>query len=202
MQEVLLFRELGFRLDEIREIVVGPNYARQSALERQRELLEAGAEHILAMVDAVTKAAGSLKRGIDMSTEEMLGVFGDFDPTEHEKEAEERWGDTDALPEAAARTVRYTKQDWQTLGEEADVINQLLLTLMAADSAPDSPATMEVAEAHRAHITRWFYDCPKAIHAGLGQRYVADHRFKESIDKAGEGLAEYLAAAIAANALR
>ncbi len=137
-----------------------------------------------------------------MSTEEMLEVFGDFDPTEHQQEAEQRWGDTVPYQQSAARTTRYTKQDWQTLGQEADAINQRLVALMAAGSAPESAAAMEVAEAHRAHITKWFYECSKAIHAGLGQMYVADPRFKMNIDKAGEGLAEYLAAAVATNALR
>jgi DNA-binding transcriptional MerR regulator len=202
LQEVLFFRELGFGLDEIKEIVAQPNYDRQVTLERQKELLETRANHILTMVDAVTTAAESQKRGFNMSTEEMLEVFGHFDPTEYQQEAEERWGDTDAYRQSVARTARYTKQDWQTLNQQADVINQRLLALMAAGTAPESAAAIDIAEAHRAHITKWFYDCSKAVHVGLGEMYVADPRFKKNIDKAGEGLAEYLAAAIAANALR
>ncbi len=51
LQEVLFFHELGFALDEIKEIVTEPTYNRQVALERQKALLEARAEHILTMVD-------------------------------------------------------------------------------------------------------------------------------------------------------
>ena len=68
------------------------------------------------------------------------------------------------------------------------------------------PAThadaMDLAEAHRNHISTWFYECSYEIHAGLGEMYLADERFRTNIDKAGEGLAEYLAAAIAANVAR
>ncbi|MEA2002061.1 MAG: MerR family transcriptional regulator [Actinomycetota bacterium] len=202
LQEVLFFRELGFGLEEIKRIVTQPAYDRQVALERQKALLKARAEHLLMMVDAVTTAAQAQKRGINMSTEEMLEVFGDFDPTQHQQEAEERWGDTAAYQQSAARTSRYTKQDWQRLKQETEAINQRLLDLMEVGAAPESSAAMEIAEAHRAHITKWFYDCSRTNHSGLGQMYVADHRFKENIDKAGEGLAEYLSAAIAANALR
>ena len=137
-----------------------------------------------------------------MSIEDAIGVFGDFDPTEYEEEAKERWGDTDAYKQSAQRTASYIKRDWEALGAEADAINQRFLVLMADDVPASDEAAMDVAEEHRAHISRWFYDCPKVAHAGLGQMYVADHRFKENIDKAGSGLAEYMAEAIAANAAR
>ena len=86
--------------------------------------------------------------------------------------------------------------------EEADGINQRFLRLMAAGTDPEDDAAMDVAEGHRNHIAKWFYDCPREMHAGLGQMYVADVRFRENIDRAGEGLAEYMSAAIAANAAR
>ena len=129
-------------------------------------------------------------------------VFGDFDPAKFEDEAKERWGETDAYKQSAARTARYTSQDWEAMKAEMDRIYQRLLDLMAAGAAATDTAAMDVAEQHRAHITKWFYDCPKQAHAGLGQMYVADSRFTENIYKAGEGLAAYLSAAIAANSAR
>ena len=61
---------------------------------------------------------------------------------------------------------------------------------------------MALAEAHKDHISKWFYDCSPEIHAGLGQMYVSDLRFKKNIDSEGEGLAQYLSDAIAANHTR
>jgi len=202
LQEVLFFRELGFALEEIKEIVGRPSYNRAVALERQKELLEARADRMLALIDAVERAAEAERKGTTMSAKESLGVFGDFDPAEYEAEAEERWGESDAYKQSAQRTSRYTKQDWESIKGEADGINQRFLALMAAGTPAESEAAGDVAEEHRAHITKWFYDCSKEIHAGLGQMYVADVRFKENIDKAGAGLAEYMSAAIAANAER
>ncbi|MEN8234367.1 MAG: TipAS antibiotic-recognition domain-containing protein [Actinomycetota bacterium] len=48
------------------------------------------------------------------------------------------------------------------------------------------------------HISELFYECTPEIHAGLGAIHAADGRFRSNIDKAGEGLAEYLSATIAA----
>lgn len=202
LQEVLFFRELGFALDEINRIVSQPGYDRAIALERQRELLEARADHLLALVDAVDRAVRAERTGTAMTNEEMLEVFGDFDPAEYEEEADERWGDSDAYQQSVARTARYTRQDWETIKAENETIYGLFLDLMAAGEAANGVAAMDAAEEHRAHITKWYYDCSKTIHAGLGQMYVTDARFQENIDKAGEGLAEYMAAAIAANAAR
>ena len=202
LQEVLFFRELGFALEEIKSIVEKPSYNRAEALDRQRRLLEAQADRLRTLIDSVERALQAERTGIGMSNEEMLDVFGDFDPAEYEQEAQERWGDSDAYQESVARTAQYTKQDWETIKAENDAIYERFLDLMAAGEAADGDAAMSVAEEHRAHITKWFYDCSKMIHAGLGQMYVADARFKKNIDKAGEGLAEYMSAAIAANAVR
>ena len=202
LQEVLFFRELGFSLETIRDIIGRPSYSRAAALEQQRELLVMHADRLLTMVDAIDRAVLAETTGVKMSSEEMLEVFGDFDPAQYEEEAKERWGESDAFKQSVQRTSGYTKDDWVTIGAENDAINQSFLALMAADTPADDPAAMAVAEQHRAHITKWYYDCSMEIHAGLGQMYVADVRFKENIDKAGEGLAEYMSAAIAANAAR
>lgn len=202
LQEVLFFRELGFPLDEIRKIVDRPDYDRVAVLRRQREQLIERADRVLAMVDAVDMALEARSAGMNLSDEEMLEVFGDFDPSEHAEEAQERWGDTDAFAESMRRTTSYTKDDWASLKAEGDEINQSFLELMAVGVAAAEPEAMDVAERHRAHISKWFYDCSIEIHAGLGQIYVSDQRFTANIDQAGAGLAAYMSEAIAANAAR
>ena len=199
LQEVLFFRELGFTLETVKQIVTRPDYNRAHALNQQRVMLEAQAERLLAMVDAVERAARAESTGIQMSNKEMLDVFGDFDPTQYEEEVKERWGHGDAYKQSAQRTSGYKKEDWERLGAEADAIYKRFLGLMASGEAADDAAAMDVAEEHRAHITQWFYDCPKPVHAGLGEMYTADERFRENIDKAGAGLAEYMSVAFLAN---
>lgn len=137
-----------------------------------------------------------------MTDEEQREVFGDFDPSRYEQEVRERWGDTEAYRESARRTARRTKADWQQIGREGAEINEAFLALMAAGIPATDPAAGEVAERHRAYISKWFYECSTQIHAGLGAMYMADPRFTESIDRAGPGLARYVSEAFAANAGR
>lgn len=200
LQEVLFFRELGFSLEQIKEIVGRPGYHRAGALERHRALLARKAGHLRAMLHAVDAAIEAERRGTTMTNEEMLEVFGDFDPSQYEQEVEQRWGNTDAYRESARRTKSYTRADWQQIGREGAEINDAFLALMAAGVPADSPQARAAAERHRAHISKWFYDCSPEIHRGLGQMYLADPRFRENIDKAGTGLAAYMSAAIEAGA--
>ncbi|GMQ86421.1 MAG: MerR family transcriptional regulator [Acidimicrobiia bacterium] len=202
LQEVLFFRELGFGLDEIREIIGAPGYDRMAALERQRGLLEAKADHLLAMIDAVDTTIEMERNGMKLSKEDMLEVFGDFDPSEHQEETRTRWGETELYEDSARRTARHSKADWQQLHREAEEINRGLVGLMNSGIRADSIETMDLAERHRAHISKWFYDCTPEIHRGLGEMYVADQRFAQTIDRAAPGLAQYLSDAIAANAVR
>lgn len=202
LQEVLFYRELGFSLDAIKEVVSRPGYDRAAALEQQRYLLERKASHLFEMIEAVDRAIEAHRNGVKMSNEDVLEVFGGFDPAEHEEEAKERWGESDAYKQSAQRTAGYGKAEWQAIKDESEGIYRSFVELMAAGVAPDDTQAIEIAEQHRAHISRWFYDCSVEIHAGLGQLYVADVRFQENIDKHGEGLAAYMAAAIEANSVR
>lgn len=202
LQQILFYRELGLPLEEIARVMSDPQFDRIEALRRQRAQLEAKAEHLLRMIDAVDAAIEADRRGTTMSTDDMLEVFGDFDPKEHEEEARERWGHTDAYKESARRTAAYAKADWQRHAAESAEIYQAFVALMAAGIPADSEEAMEVAERHRGLITTWFYECSPEIHVGLGEMYVADHRFSENIDKHGAGLARYMSEAILANGVR
>lgn len=199
LQEVLLLREVGMGLDDIRRVVDEPDHRRKEALGNQRELLLARSKRLLAMVEVIERTIEADRKGTVMTAEDMLGVFGDFDPAEHQGEAEERWSGTAAYRESNRRVSGYTKEDWLQLNREAAAINRQLLDLMAKGVPADSVEAMDLAEEHRGHISKWFYQCTPDIHAGLGRMYVADLRFKENIDKTGEGLAQYLSKAIAAD---
>lgn len=70
--------------------------------------------------------------------------------------------------------------------------------LIASGFAPEDQEVERAVDDHRSHISRWYYECSPQMHAGLGQMYAIDRRFATNIDEAGEGLADYMSAAIAA----
>ena len=132
----------------------------------------------------------------------MADLFDGFDPSRYEAEARERWGGTKAFDEVAERTKRYTADDWNALKVEQGAVYEAAVAALQAGKAPSSTDAMDIAERHRLSIDRWFYPCSPTMHQGLASMYESDDRFRQSIDKYGEGLTTFLAEAIRANAGR
>lgn len=204
LQQILFFRELGFPLEEIRDLVTNPSFDVSAALVMQRQLLVEKIEHLHRIVGAVDRALAD-KRATDMSKpatpQEMFEVFGK-DPSEHEAEAKARWGQTDAYKESARRTADYTKAQWQTIKDEADQINADLAAALDRGVPSTSPEAMALAERHRLHIDRWFYPCSPTMHATLSLMYVDDPRFAATFEAIRPGLAVYTRDAIQANSAK
>jgi DNA-binding transcriptional MerR regulator len=202
LQRILFYRELGFTLKEISTIIDDPNTDSMGHLRRQRGLLVERMERLSAMVDAVDYEMEARKMDIKLTPEERFEVFGDFRPEDHAEEAERRWGDTDSYKESNRRVSKYTKEDWLTLKAEAEDVQNRLAAAFESGLAPDNEEAMAAAEAHRQHISRWFYECTYEIHRGLTDMYVSDERFRSNYDTQTPGLAAYIKEAAHANAAR
>ena len=202
LMQVLLFRELGFALDDIRRIMLDPDYDRREALRAQKSLLAEKARRTEAMLTAIDSALDAMDGGTMMTKEEMTDMFGElfdgFDPAEYEAEVEEKWGETDAYKQSAERTKRYTKADWEQIKAEGEANTAEFLRLMDAGTAPDSPEALAAAADKHAQLEKWFYDASLEMFANLADMWVNDVRFKNNIDKAREGMADYQRAAVKA----
>ena len=202
LQQILIGRELGFPLEEIKRSLDDPQFDHRQALLEQRRRLESKAqalEGMLHAVDAALAVAGRDPNGGVMDTKEL---FNGFDPSKYEAEAQERWGETDGYRQSIRRTKGYTPEDWKRQQAEQGAIYADAAAAMRRGVEPTAPAALEIAERHRLSIDKWFYPCSHAMHAGLADMYEADDRFRASIDAAGAGLTTFLAAAIRANAAR
>ncbi|MBA2519597.1 MAG: MerR family transcriptional regulator [Chloroflexia bacterium] len=202
LQHILAYRALGFPLDQITALLDDPAADMLSHLRRQHQLLSERQDHTRRMLTAVERMMEAHQMGSALTQEERFEVWGEFNPEDHVEEAEQRWGDSDAYRQSQARAKRYSKEDWLTIKREGEATTRALAAAMAAGTPATSPAVMDLAEEHRQHISRWFYDCTHEIHRGLGQMYVDDPRFTATYEGIAPGLAVYLRDAIEANADR
>jgi DNA-binding transcriptional MerR regulator len=202
LQRVLFYRELGFTLEEIATIVDDPDTDAVGHLRHQRRLLNERIGRLQEMVAAIDHEMEAREMDIKLTPEERLEVFGDFDPKEHAGEAEERWGDTDAYRQSSRRVSNYTKEDWQKIKAEQEEVTANLAAVFESGAAPGSEEAMAAAEAHRRHISRWYYDCSHQMHRGLGEMYAGDERFRANYDSLSPGLSEFIRDAARANAER
>jgi DNA-binding transcriptional MerR regulator len=202
LQTVLLYRELGFGLGEIRDLFAEPGFDRREALRAQRAQLACRAARVDAMLALIDKTLAAMDGGIPMERSDMFEVFGDFDAAEHVAEVRERWGETEAYRESLRRTRRLTKDDWARFKAESDAVNETIATLMDEGVAPDDPRALDAVERHRLLVDAWFYPCSREMHQQLGRMYVEDARFTKTYESIRPGMATYMCDAIAANAAR
>ena len=111
-------------------------------------------------------------------------------------EALERWGDTSAYREHEEKTKHYTKEKWAEANDGLMAIFAEFAACKQSRASTDSAEVQALVAEFQAHITANYYTCTDEILAGLGKMYVADERFKQNIDKYGEGTAEFAADAI------
>jgi DNA-binding transcriptional MerR regulator len=197
LQEILIWRALGFSLAEIGTLLDDPAHDRLAALERQPALVQGEIERLRALAVAVEHAIAAERGG---TRQEVTQMFEGFDPSEYEDEARERWGHTEAYRESARRAESYGEAEWSQIRRESEEIVRDLVALMRAGEPATGPAARAVAERHREHMSRWFYPCSPAMHRGLAEMYVADERFARTYEREAEGLAAYFHDAIVAAA--
>jgi hypothetical protein len=137
---------------------------------------------------------------VNLSPEDKRTVFGAVDPEAYEAEAASRWGDSDAYQTSQRRTSTYRKQDWQDMKRDLQDVEALFAGLLGSGVPADADDATTAAEAHRQHISRWFYECSPQTHVGLAQMYVADPRLTTHYERRAPGLAQYVHDAILANA--
>ena len=184
MQEILFYRELDFSLKTIAQILSSPDYDKQQALTRQRKLLLAKKERLERLIDALD----SLEKG-----EGFMKPNNEYEDLKNKyaEEVRQRWGSTDAYKESQQRNT-----DFSQAASLLDAVFEEFAELDRSGTSPDDEAAKIQVEKLQRCITDNFYTCTNEILAGLGQMYAADVRFKNYIDKHGEGTAEFVSQCI------
>jgi len=200
LQHVVVYRRLGFGLEEIALLLEHPESVEQH-LRRQRAAVTQRLDELRELVSAIDKALEREMNDQQATPEDLEELFGDgFEDAQ--AEAEERWGDSTAWRQSRERTRRYSKADWEEIKAEQDAIHRAYADAIDAGERSTSTRAMDAAELHRQNIDARFYDCPPEVHRGLGDLYVSDPRFTANYDEIRPGMAAYVREAIHANADR
>ncbi len=187
MQEILFYRELDFSLKNISEILSAPNYDKEQVLKEQKKLLILKKERLERLITAIDGA---------VKGENVVIAFDNSEFENYKAEAKEIWGKTDAYKEHIEKTKDYSEDKWQNLTDGMNKIFAEFSVCMKDGAEPYSVEARNLVKQLKSYITENYYTCTNEILTGLGQMYVLDERFKNNIDKHGEGTAEFISRAI------
>ncbi len=194
LQQILLYKELDFSLEEIGALLNCGEEALHDALEKQALLLELKRQRLGRLI-ALTER---LLKGEDIMD------FKAFDTTELDEKKEQyaqevktRWGDTVEYAEYLHRTGCYGKEEWDKVyAGMGDIFTRFAACM---GDGPASPKAQAMVREWREFISKNFYPCSDSILQNLAQMYEADPRFQATFEKTAPGLGRFIASAIKAS---
>jgi len=174
---ILVFRELGFSLKEIANILHAPDYDRNRVLEKQITQMQ---ERIGKLQDRIALARGILLSGVKYM------CFDGFDPKkidEYSTQAKTLYGKTAAYQEFEQRSRYRTREQEKDLGVQVMEFFARLGKMRPCE--PDSEEAQAWAKELQTFFTEHYYTCTPQILSSLAESYAGGGSMSENIDKAG-----------------
>lgn len=202
LQQILFYKERGFDLQTIKEIIYSENFDLSSALEEHLVSLEEEKKKIDRMINSVKLSIKSLKGEYNMSDKEKFESFKknliDENEKNYGKEIREKYGN-DSVDESNRKMLNMSEEDYNMFKKLEENILTLVEKCVKENLDLDSKEAIELANLHQKWIKMTWNKYSVEAHKSLALMYTMDERFKEYYDKNVEGCTDYLSMAIENN---
>lgn len=179
LQQILFYRSLDMKLDEIKEVISKPDFDINKALVEHYNNLISRRNQLDKLILTVEKTLAYRQGEISMSNLDKFEGFKKAKLEENEakygKEIREKYGEEE---------VKFTNEKWLNMSEddfkemnkaENNMIKELKEVIETQDL--NSEAARNVFENHKAWLKFSWKSYSKEAHAGLAKMYVSDKRF-------------------------
>jgi MerR family transcriptional regulator, thiopeptide resistance regulator len=205
LQQILLHRELGIPLAEIKGILDAPDFDQLEALRRQREKLAAEADRYAQLVRTIDRTIADLTGDTEMNDQDLYSGVTPPKQAEYEAWLVEKYGGD--MPERIAVSRKtfeaLTEPDKAALMQELKAIDEALAGAMKNGIPADSTALDPLLRRHRAWIaTMWDKPCPPGAYHGLADMQQSHPDFVARHEAIAPGYSDYHAAAMKSYARR
>lgn len=199
LQQILVHRELGFRLAEIAEALDAQGFDRIAALKAQRARLAAEAARYRRLVRTLDQTLASLEGDADMDDKDLYRGFSPEKQTEHEAWLVDRYGEgmRERIAASKAAVKGFSKADIDRLQAEAEGVEAALAKAMGEGLPADSAAVQGLMPRHFDFVRAfWNREPTREAYTGLGKLYQENPDFRARYDGRAAGLTDYLAEAM------
>jgi MerR family transcriptional regulator, thiopeptide resistance regulator len=143
LQQILFYRELGFQLSRIKDILSRPDFEVQSALESHRKSLQAQVERLNRLVATVDDTILHLKGKKEMSKKQLFAAFSEVEHEKLQKEAEQTY-DPAIVKASNKKWKAFSAEEKQRILDEGNqVYSDLVETIPAGPASPEVQAIIE-----------------------------------------------------------
>jgi DNA-binding transcriptional MerR regulator len=192
LQQILFYRELGFNLDSIRDVLSRPEFQVLDALVEHRESLQGRVRRLERLIQTVDKTITHLKGENLMSPKGLFEGFSEEQQEEYAKQAEQMY-DPETVRESNRKWKNYSAEKKQAIMDEG---KHVYLDMIAAmPKGADSPEVQAIVERWRMHMDYfWTPDLDQLL--ALASMYGESPDFKANFDQMHPELADFMKKAV------
>lgn len=205
LQQILLQRELGVPLEEIRRSLDAAGFDRLAALKAHRDRLAAEARRYAELVRTLDQTLAALQGDGHVNETAMYRGFDPKKQAEHEAWIIERYGPGVqwSIDATKAAQKAWSQDDFDRHQAEFDEIETGFVRALDAGLPADSEAVGRIVSRLHAWVARAWQGPPdRAAFIGLAELYTESPDFRARYEARAEGLTEYMAQAMRAFAVR
>jgi len=198
LQQILFYRELGFPLEEIKNILYAPAYDRELSFQNHLIELKKKRKRVDVLIGNVTKSISAMKGESTMTDNEKFEGFKQSLVDENEKkygaEIRDKYEDS-IINESNAKLKGLSKEQYDK-SEHLRIAYEEELKSAFITGDPAGEHAQKACDLHRQWLCVFYPEYSKQYHMGLAEMYVADERFKANYEKIAPGCTEFFRDAI------
>lgn len=130
LQQIMFFRELGFRLDEIRSFISNPGFDVTEALKQHKKLLIKKDKRLKDLVNNVERTISNMGKQSGMNIKEFYQGFSEKQIEKYREEVKRRWG-SKTLEESEKRVLDMGREKFIALQAEGGKIFKAIMENMS-----------------------------------------------------------------------
>ena len=200
LHRIVVYRELGVGLDQIRAILNDTTADVPGALRAQRTQVAERIDRLQQLSDGLDRMIDAHERGLLLSIEQQTAIFGPQWNPDWPSQAHQRYGDTRQWQQYAERSASRGPEEWQAIAGTIADLDRALGDAMGAGVAPGSAEANQLVERQREVFTSSYFPLTREMQVCLGRRYETDPAFAAHYDGIRAGLATWLRRIIDASA--
>lgn len=195
LQQILFYRELGFTLTKIADILDNPDFDIASALATHKRALSAEADRFKQLIATIDRTMMSLSGKQSMSDADLYRGFSPEQQSDYEQWLIEKYGGDMATRIDQSKKAFNALDDAEresVMAELADIEQSLAEGLRRGEAA-DSEVHDLLLERHRAWVAfMWDRPCDMTAYAGLADLYLSHPDFEKRYEQIEAGFTAYL----------
>lgn len=196
LQQILFFKELGFELKQIRELLGRSDFDKMVALSSHKQVLKKKLEQMKKLIKTIDNTLKHLKGTKHMKEHELFFGFSQAQQAEYEKQIIARFGEQGrvAIEESKQNAKNWSREDKKNLKKEWESICQDLTRLLEQNF---NPKTVEVQNVIHRHF-QWlknFWTPTKESYVGHG-KFIEESDLRKAYEAFHPQLPKFIAESI------